>query len=434
MIRDRLVAWVGVLAVMLATGVGLAQVEPYETDAKAAEAFTELIKRYRARPAMTVTSTLTMKLLEGEETAEAGEVKAEITYVKGVGGIVKIRDFTCSFADGRFYAVHAETDGSYYREEFEGSPYWPLLINFQDIPYPHLALFWGESSMEDTCMQVQAQTPNLVPTGVEKTRDRKGRPVKQITLSSPNATMRLDVDPKTWLIRAMVHEITGGNMVQPGTKRVTTYTVVNKTFDKPLPREKLAFEPGDRQRVDLLGALRPPRTTEQPMMRDVAGPGNLAGQAAPPLVLATADGDAVDLEELRGKVVVIDFWATWCRPCVAALPLLHEVAAWAAAEELPVAVLTVNTMETRPGVENPADTRLEKARVFWRKHGFTLPVAMDYTDETAQAWGVQGIPSAFVVRSDGIVHAQHTGLGAGYVEEMKRDILEAIAALEAPPE
>jgi thiol-disulfide isomerase/thioredoxin len=427
--RSRLVGWAGVLAMLLLPAVAVAQVEPYETDPEAAKAFGELIKRYRARPAMQVTSTLKMKLLEGEETAEAGEVKAEITYVKGLGGIVKIRDYTISFLDGRFYAVHKDTEGSYYREEFDGSPYWPMLINFQDIPYPHLALFWGEQSVEDTCMQVQAATPNLVPTKVEKTKDKKGKPLTRITLSSPNGMLRFDVDPKTWLVREMTHEITGGSMVQPGTKRVTTYKIVNKTFEKPLPKDKLAFDPGERQRVDLLGALRPARTSDQPMMRDVAGPGDLTGQEAPPLVLATADDGAVDLEEMRGKVVVIDYWATWCRPCMAALPMLHEVAAWAADEELPVTFLTVNTLER----EAP-DPRLEKVRALWRNKGFTLPIAMDYTNETAEAWGVQGIPAAFIVRSDGVVHTTHVGLDPNYIESMKRDILDAIAALEAPAE
>ena len=55
---------------------------------------------------------------------------------------------------------------------------------------------------------------------------------------------------------------------------------------------------------------------------------------------------------------------------------------------------------------------------------------MDYTDETATAYGVRGIPATFIIRSDGIIHARHAGIGGDYIESLKQDILAAIEALE----
>jgi len=56
---------------------------------------------------------------------------------------------------------------------------------------------------------------------------------------------------------------------------------------------------------------------------------------------------------------------------------------------------------------------------------------MDYTDETAAAYGINGIPATFVIRSDGIVQAQHAGAGPDYVEQLKGEIRAALAALES---
>src|ERR1043165_6141476 len=70
------------------------------------------------------------------------------------------------------------------------------------------------------------------------------------------------------------------------------------------------------------------------------------GQPAPDVSLRTLDGGTVRLADLRGSVVVIDFWATWCVPCWETLEHTEELAAWAKSSGLPVKVFALNTMES----------------------------------------------------------------------------------------
>jgi thiol-disulfide isomerase/thioredoxin len=221
--------------------------------------------------------------------------------------------------------------------------------------------------------------------------------------------------------------ITGGNMVRDGaaiTYKHTFSYVVGKAAPDP---KALEFAPGDRQRVDVIASLVKPKEgeagPENGAAPDGAG-GDLVGRPAPDFVLATLDGKAVDLEDYRGRVVVLDFWATWCGPCRAALPALHEVAAWAKDAQLPVTVLTINVFER---AENP-DAVLKTVREFWQSAKHTLPVALDFTGQIAGAYGVNGIPASFIIRSDGVVHAQH--VGAAPVAVLKDEITEALKALE----
>jgi len=119
------------------------------------------------------------------------------------------------------------------------------------------------------------------------------------------------------------------------------------------------------------------------------------GDPAPPLGLAAllqAPPDAnASWEGLRGKVVVLDFWATWCGPCVAAVPHLNHLADTLSAE--PVVFLAISD-------EAEAVVRrfIEKRPI----HGW---VALDTGRSTLDAYGVEGIPQSVVVDANGIVRA-----------------------------
>ena len=120
------------------------------------------------------------------------------------------------------------------------------------------------------------------------------------------------------------------------------------------------------------------------------------GTPAKALRLPGLDGPEVDLAALRGRPVVVNFWATWCEPCVREFPLLRAAAAAHKADRL--AVVGVLTGD-RPG----------PARDFVRAQRATWPVALDPEAATATAWGAVGLPHTWFVRPDGTLASHQLG-------------------------
>jgi cytochrome c biogenesis protein CcmG/thiol:disulfide interchange protein DsbE len=120
------------------------------------------------------------------------------------------------------------------------------------------------------------------------------------------------------------------------------------------------------------------------------------GTPAPPLRLQGLDGSEVDLAALRGRPVVVNFWATWCEPCVREFPLLRQAAATHRQADLAVVGVLTN--------DRPAP-----ARAFVRRLDATWPVAVDASATTAAAWGAIGLPHTYFIRPDGTLASHQLG-------------------------
>ncbi len=429
----------GLAATLLAASIGLAvpAQDATATNPEAAKAFTEFLAGFRSHDAVEVKSKTTVSVSSAEAAAPGQTVEATMTYSMGKDrpryATGTLRGFTFWSSGGQLSIIHESNPHAYFSMSDDDSPFYALMQSFVDLPFPDLALALGNESTEDVLMQLHPRAPMIQPTRVERIQ-KDGRTLEQFLLESADEHLTLVVDPSTQLPISLDAKITGGPFVQPGSSLHYEHKF-DCTVLKPAPGESTySFQPGERQRVDMLASLvkqspREPANQDGeglPEMPEGVGP--LVGKPAPELKLPSLEGKNLDLVALKGQVVVVDFWATWCPPCRMALPELHKVASWAKDSRLPVGVITVN-LEGNPN----QDAVMTAVRKFWTSNKYTLPVAMDFSGTTAAAWGVNGIPATFVVRSDGVVHASHAGFSPTYAEDLKAEIKGAIEALEGKP-
>lgn len=137
-----------------------------------------------------------------------------------------------------------------------------------------------------------------------------------------------------------------------------------------------------------------------------------AGQAAPAFSLPTAKGDPVVLDKLRGKVVYVDFWASWCGPCRRSFPWMAEMQQKYGPKGFVVVAVNV-------------DKKRADADRFLAQYPAGFTVVYDETGATPAAYDVKGMPSSYLLDPAGKV----TFVGRGFLDEHKADAEQRIAAL-----
>ncbi len=120
-----------------------------------------------------------------------------------------------------------------------------------------------------------------------------------------------------------------------------------------------------------------------------------AAEVTPNVVLTDSKGREWKLADTRGKVVILNFWATWCEPCRAEMPSLQSIADLYGNE---LVVLAVNFKER--------DARVNQ---FAQAASLSLPMLMDRDGAVAAAWGVKVFPSSIVIARDGKPRWRVTG-------------------------
>ena len=136
---------------------------------------------------------------------------------------------------------------------------------------------------------------------------------------------------------------------------------------------------------------------------------------APDFTLKSLDGNNLRLEEFRGKVVLINFWASWCGPCRQEMPLLDRL--HHRYEDTGFTVLGVNV----EGDSKPAQEIVDKTKV-------TFPVLIDEGQKVSELYDLEAMPSTIVIDRDGVIRYIHLGYKPGdeskYVEVVKKLIRE----------
>jgi thiol-disulfide isomerase/thioredoxin len=136
----------------------------------------------------------------------------------------------------------------------------------------------------------------------------------------------------------------------------------------------------------------------QRAMRYISRPELARARMAPPFSITTLDGQRMSMDDLQGKVVLLDFWATWCVPCREALPHIQKVAKKFQGE--PLLILSVSL-----------DSEEEKWKEFIVKNEMTWPQYRDgsFRGPISRLFAVNAIPHTFTIDADGVLQDEHIG-------------------------
>jgi thiol-disulfide isomerase/thioredoxin len=154
----------------------------------------------------------------------------------------------------------------------------------------------------------------------------------------------------------------------------------------------------------------------EPLVMQGMGPvngGTFVGETAPDVYLQQLDGKEFRLSDHRDRVVILDFWASWCAPCMAMMPRIQALVGDQDPEK--VLLISVNLEETAQHISGVME-----------RQQLTSTVVMDVDSAAATKFNVKSMPQWFVVDREGKIAAMHAGAGAESLERLERVISDLV--------
>jgi peroxiredoxin/outer membrane lipoprotein-sorting protein len=269
---------------------------------------------------------------------------------------------------------------------------------------PQLVLLLADNALE--MILSGAEAPLLLPS-----KNYESDPCHRVRVDSEDGSLMLWIDERTLALRRVDFPTTAfkKNLEQNGpVSGLELYAEFSGAkFNATVPEAAFQFEvPTDAKLVKrLLGPAPSP-------------PSKLLGQPAPEFAFTKVDGTKVTRDDIKDKVVVLDFWFTQCTPCQQSFPLMNKVYQQYKDSDK-VLFLAVNADDSSLDNKSVQDTM--------KSWGSELPLARDPNQDIRKAFDVTGMPTMFVIGPDGKVQHHEMGLNPSIETELPRTI-EALLA------
>lgn len=395
-----------------ATTTAAAPAQPVSPEAKAvfekARAAYKALKTYQDKTALKF--EMKAKTPDGQDQNQDDSEEIKFVYAGAQKYAMTHKDFGL-FADGATRVLQFKPTSEYMQrpiaEEFSEEEMIGPIGMFSAIHAPSAVLL---NTKADAAFPLLVEATTVTP------EERNGKAGKRVSGSGKLPGMPIDApvpmtiwfDDSTSLIGELTFDLkplytkmVGDQMTVD--KALATVGFGDVEVNADVSAAQYAFTPGAAdKKVDQFGMGG--ENGPDPQLR-------LVGAPAPDLKGVDLDGKPLSLSDFKGKVVLMDFWATWCPPCVKGIPNIQEL--WSEYESKGVVVMGINQDDS--GAK-------DKVVKFVADKKLTFRQFMDPEGAAGQAYLVTGIPCTVLIDAKGVIQKIHTGYSPSMKKELAADL------------
>jgi peroxiredoxin len=402
--KQMLTALTLALALASASDAGSTTATPAEVK-RAREILESSARAYRSTAALSDTLSYVVDAPGSERETKTQE------YAFGPGRAARIKNALLEAValNNEFYLVQSDVPGRYVFARYDGdfgAVLRRIAGNGSLFEPPPLAMHEGKNL--DLCidtLRFNLLDPLRIAGCSEAVAGDDGKSYAEVRFIATNGELNLRIDRQTKFFAAVSFQVQPAGAPDGFVVRITG-TFTPRTLSGS--EASIEFNPGARSAVHSLTELNSKRL--------------VIDSPAPDFELESLDGKKIALHDLKGSAVLLDFWATWCVPCWKALKETQSIADWAAAENLPVRVFAVNTLEQGTDAKDKA----HRVRAFWRSQHLNMTTLLDSDSRVFNAFASPGLPSVVLISPTGTILRHHEGLFPEMRETLKKELRDIL--------